>query len=279
MIYVSCCVSDWSRTKSGFIRENTTSNAFCKSCFNTNTCKTSGGGIFLYMNGNKVTMESGLIAGNTAGDGGGVVAQREVTFIMNGGEIAGGQVTGKGRNGGNVFVTSKATFEFNGGSINWGKGNKPMLSDDYPYLYPTYIDEATIKSPTIVANEFNVVPSDEDDYAGSFNIHGMQLGKVFHMMALEYQGYNGAQTPYINLASPGGATLRFNDGGYNSEMEFYEGSGYKFMYTEGGDLVIDVGAVKARFDSNNFRITFYFQFDPSGETVKKTWILDANGLH
>lgn len=172
---------------------------------------------------------------------------------------------------------SGGNINLSGGSITWG--------DNYPeadipdYLHSTYIGPTIIRSPTIEANEFNVVPSDEDDYAGSFNIHGMQLGKVFHMMALEYQGYNGAQTPYINLASPGGATLRFNDGGYNSAMEFYDGSGYKFMYTDGGDLVVDVGAVKARFDSNNFRITFYFQFDPSGETANKTWILDANGLH
>ena len=79
-----------------------------------NTCKTSGGGIFLYMDGNKVTMEDGLIAGNQAADGGGVVAQRKVTFIMNGGEIRDNSVTS---NGGGYYASIDSTFVMNDGKI------------------------------------------------------------------------------------------------------------------------------------------------------------------
>jgi len=86
-----------------------------------NTCKTSGGGIFLYMNGNKVTMESGLIAGNKAADGGGVVAQRAVTFIYNGGEIRGNQATS---NGGGFYASIDSTFQMNGGKISGNSAGK-----------------------------------------------------------------------------------------------------------------------------------------------------------
>ena len=79
-----------------------------------NTCKTSGGGLFLYMNGNKVTMKSGKISGNVAGDGGGVVAQREVTFIMEGGEITSNRSTA---NCGGFYASIDSTFIMNGGKI------------------------------------------------------------------------------------------------------------------------------------------------------------------
>ena len=80
-----------------------------------NTCKTSGGGIFLYMNGNKITMEDGLISGNQGGDGGGVVAQREVTFTMNGGTISNNKATS---NGGGYYASIDSTFIMNGGKIS-----------------------------------------------------------------------------------------------------------------------------------------------------------------
>ena len=35
-------MSDWSRTKTSFVREDTTANTFCDSCFDTNTSKTAG---------------------------------------------------------------------------------------------------------------------------------------------------------------------------------------------------------------------------------------------
>lgn len=87
-----------------------------------NTCTSSGGGIFLYMNGNKITMLDGLIAGNQARDGGGVCAQREVTFTMEGGTIKNNKSTA---NGGGFYASIDSTFLMNGGTIsgNYAEGN------------------------------------------------------------------------------------------------------------------------------------------------------------
>ena len=86
-----------------------------------NTCVSSGGGIFLYMNGNHVTMESGLIAGNQAVSGAGVLAQREVSFTMNGGEIRDNKATG---NGGGYYASIDSTFILNDGKISGNYAQK-----------------------------------------------------------------------------------------------------------------------------------------------------------
>ncbi len=86
-----------------------------------NTSKASGGGMFVYMNGNEVTMKSGKIAGNQAKDGGGVLVQRECTFTMEGGEISGNSVTS---NGGGYYASIDSTFIMNGGVISGNYSEK-----------------------------------------------------------------------------------------------------------------------------------------------------------
>ena len=117
-------------------------------------------------------------------------------------------------------VTINGNINLSGGTITWGK-NDP--STDLPdYLHSTYIGPTVIRSPTIEANEFNVQPSDTEDYTGSFNIYGIQLGETYHMLQIAYQGYNAAVTPYVDISSPGGADLRFNYGNQGvSPIQFY----------------------------------------------------------
>ena len=113
------------------------------------------------------------------------------------------------------------------GGETWGKPYQFVGKDGSDasvpnYIKRTYIDEVLIRSPTIEANEFNVYPSDEDDYEGSFNIYGMQLGEQYHMLAIAYQGYSGELTPYVDFYSPDGADLRFGYSNSNvSNIQFY----------------------------------------------------------
>lgn len=116
---------------------------------------------------------------------------------------------------------SGGSINLDGGSIVWGD-DKPMFKDDYDYLHKSYIGPTIIRSPTIEANEFNVQPSDEEDYTGSFNIYGMQLAEYYHMLAIAYQGYNNETTPYVDIYSPDGADLRFNYGNQGvSPIQFF----------------------------------------------------------
>lgn len=128
--------------------------------------------------------------------------------------------TGRYKFVGDLDITG-GNINLSGGSIIWGD-NKPMMEEDYDYLHSTYIGPTIIRSPTIEANEFNVQPSDTEDYTGSFNIYGMQLGETYHMLQIAYQGYNAAVTPYVDISSPGGADLRFNYGNQGvSPIQFY----------------------------------------------------------
>lgn len=181
---------------------------------------------------------------------------------------------------GDVIVNGN--INLSGGTITWGN-NKPTTPLP-SYLNSTYIGPTIIQSPTIEANDFNVKPSDEEDYTGSFNIYGMQAGAQFHMLGIEYQGYSsGDFVPYVNFSSPGGAYLRFNYGEL-SDVEFYGNvdfsgahvSGFSNTSTIELDALDDVllsaggGTVAIRLDISEDRINFF--------VGGKTWVLTADGL-
>ena len=87
-----------------------------------NNSKQYGGGVYLYMNGNTLTMESGTIAENSAkSGGGGVLTVREVSFTMNGGEIRDNSTTSSG---GGLYVSEDSTFVMNGGSFSGNYAEK-----------------------------------------------------------------------------------------------------------------------------------------------------------
>lgn len=83
-------------------------------------------------------------------------------------------------------------------------GTSPTLPT---YIKSTYIDEVEIRSPTIMANTFQVYPNDETDYTGSFDIYGMYEGSTrqYHMFQIAYSGESGY--PYVKIWSPAGATM------------------------------------------------------------------------
>lgn len=185
--------------------------------------------------------------------------------------------------GGNVTI--KGNINLSDGTITWGN-NKP--STNIPnYLHSTYIGPTVIQSPTIEANEFNVRPDDEDDYSGSFNIYGMQLGAQYHMLAIKYQGYNAATTPYVDICSPGGANLYINYGNQDvSHVRFFGTVDFRsatvrglssddaldgYVYIDGDDIIFDCGAIVARMDSQNRRVNVWFVDSAVG------WRLDEDG--
>ena len=108
-----------------------------------NTCKSSGGGLFLYMNGNKVTMKDGLFQGNQAADGGGVVAQREVTFTMEGGQIKNNKSV---NSGGGYYASIDSIFIMNGGKIS---GNYAGRNGGGVYCLRSKV---TLKGGTVESN-------------------------------------------------------------------------------------------------------------------------------
>ena len=86
----------------------------------------SGGGIMLYGDHAKLTLDSGaLVKGNTAATCGGGIYSEYATVVINAGaEISGNTVTGTGSDnpgGGGVYIKTNGSLEMNGGVI---KGNK-----------------------------------------------------------------------------------------------------------------------------------------------------------
>ena len=109
-----------------------------------NVSGSSGGGIFLYMNGNKITMLDGVIAGNQAKDGGGAVIQREVTFIMKNGTIKNNRSTS---NGGGFYASIDSTFTMEGGTIT---GNYANVNGGGMYCLRSNV---TLSGGTITGNQ------------------------------------------------------------------------------------------------------------------------------
>ena len=112
-----------------------------------NTSGSSGGGIFLYMNGNKITMLNGLVAGNQAKDGGGAVIQREVTFTMKGGTFKENRSTS---NGGGFYASIDSTFLMEGGTIT---GNYANVNGGGMYCLRSNV---TLSGGTITGNKAKV---------------------------------------------------------------------------------------------------------------------------
>ncbi len=106
------------------------------------------------------------------------------------------------------------------GGISWtsamkvrGTDGTDGVSPTLPsYITSTGITSTSIWSPTIFATDFYVYPSDEEDYAGSYNIIGRQLGSDFNMFKIRYQGYDSANSPSVALYSPGGADMYLANG-------------------------------------------------------------------
>ncbi len=76
----------------------------------------------------------------------------------------------------------------------------------------TFINNREIYSPTIYANEFNVVPEDRSDFTGAFNIYGIWAkaqDTLYHMLSIKYSGVEDA--PIVRIYSPSGAYLEFGD--------------------------------------------------------------------
>ncbi len=82
-------------------------------------------------------------------------------------------------------------------------------SIDMPsYITSTYIDKTTIKSPVIeggkfYGEEFNVIAG--SNY-GSFNLYGPYERSRYHIFSIEYFE---SETPFVNISSPCGGTIRF----------------------------------------------------------------------
>ena len=156
-------------------------------------------------------LEQGLTNGTTVINGGCIQ-----TNTLNGQSIIAGTL-----NADQIVMT---------GSITWDDLASDAQNKIYAqhttlpkYIKSTYIDSTTIKSPTIEANDFNVLPSDEDDNTGSFNIYGMYGSKQYHMLSIEYNGYVG-YTPYTDFCSPDGGDIYFGYSTYGTNNE----NGFEF---------------------------------------------------
>ncbi len=76
------------------------------------------------------------------------------------------------------------------------------------YITSTYIDQTTIKSPVIeggefYGEEFNIIAGSN---CGSFNLYGPYSSSRYHIFAIEYFE---SDTPFVNISSPCGGTIRF----------------------------------------------------------------------
>lgn len=65
------------------------------------------------------------------------------------------------------------------------------------YIKSTYIDSTEIRSPTIMANDFNIYPTQNGN--GSFNIYGQYDGRLYHMLEISY---GEGDASYVNFSSP-----------------------------------------------------------------------------
>lgn len=77
------------------------------------------------------------------------------------------------------------------------EANKPP-----EYIKGSYIDSAEIRSPTIKANNFSVLPLDGGEDGGSFNLYGLYNGDQYHFLEINYHRGTG---PEINFSSPASA--------------------------------------------------------------------------
>lgn len=75
------------------------------------------------------------------------------------------------------------------------------------YITETSIDNATIVSPTIKANVFEVHPNNSQSRSGGFHIYGNYGSKTYHMLAIEYFAGDSAR---VNFYSPAEATATWN---------------------------------------------------------------------
>lgn len=118
-------------------------------------------------------------------------------------------------------TTWGSAYQFRGtdgknGTVDYNRVNQ-ILSETYG-ITTTKIGESSIESPVIMggeiygaqmyANDFNVMPGDESNYVGSFNIFGSVKGMPddeFHMFQINYDGSSGS--PSLRLHSPRQATI------------------------------------------------------------------------
>lgn len=92
------------------------------------------------------------------------------------------------------------------GAITWGDLDSGVQNTIYAqhtslprYIKNTYIDSTEIRSPTIMANVFEVHPSDASDPDGSFDIYGNHDGREYHMFSIQYIA---GDSPTVELISP-----------------------------------------------------------------------------
>lgn len=125
-----------------------------------------------------------------------------------------------------------SAYQFRGtNGANGSDANVPS------YIKSTYIDSVTIKSPTIEANEFNIVPPDSGFIGGSFNLYGNESAKLYHFLQI---GYGLDPAPYIKFWSPEHSKALW-------DFENTHLSGY-VQFTGTADFSsADVTGIKARF--------------------------------
>lgn len=87
------------------------------------------------------------------------------------------------------------------------------------YTGGTFIDGKKIYSPTVYANQFNVMPETLNNQSGGYSIYGYYGTRLFNFFSISYYGQD---TPYINFDSPGGAyaNWRFSNTYFSGNVYF-----------------------------------------------------------
>jgi hypothetical protein len=134
---------------------------------NTNTSTTNyGGGVYVYGNGAKFTMNGGTISDNEANNGGGVYKDFG-GFDMNGGVISNNEAA---TNGGGVYVSTMGYFVMSGGTIS---GNTAATNGGGVYI--TNALAAFDKTGGVIYGDNDIThsPGDIENTAGSGNGHAV----------------------------------------------------------------------------------------------------------
>lgn len=180
---------------------------------------------FLDADGNSM-MTNGKFKSNVL-DLGNIVIDGENTEI----DIGDGGVIDIGNSTNGITISqSGISFRGHGAPSSYDDGDvKSYLKTHYGITdtETTNVGSCYIYSPTIMANEFDVFPTNETDLTGDFNIYGMHDGNQYHMFRIHYQGQPAASAaaPRVTIESPQGAEVWVSGSGLH--LGSYYGDSYE----------------------------------------------------
>ncbi|MDE6245096.1 MAG: right-handed parallel beta-helix repeat-containing protein [Treponemataceae bacterium] len=203
----------------------------------------SGGGIFIYNNGQAI-IENTEISDNTANNNGGGVYVNNGTLTMNTGTIGGNTAN---VNGGGIYVTDGATVTMSGGTIG---GNKASQDGGGVYITGNTDNASTFKMNDGKIGDENIAQNGGGVYVNDNSTFTMSGGEIKSNKAIKddarYPGQGGGVYVYS-------ATFEISGTAKISGNDAAQSGGGIYVYTDSANatLIMSGGEISGNTTTNN----------------------------